>query len=346
MLRIGGRFLCLEFSTVDVPGLDALYDFYSFNVIPALGRAVADDAEAYRYLVESIRRFPPPEAFADMMRAAGFARVSFRAHDRRHRRAAFGLAVVIAGLAHLARLGHAGFVFAREGVFGSSTDAVAAAGARGLTRRAADRAAGQPRSCKSPCHRAHPARPLLCQARPVPGDAAGRGRRGDWRATSKPCRTRCRLSRRPRPSAPSRAALGQPISDLFASFGPAVAAASIAQVHRAEVVTAGGLRAVAVKVLRPQVERRFKIDLDAFTFVARNAERLSAEARRLRLVEVVETLRRSVAIEMDLRFEAAALSEMAENTRERSRFPRPGGGLGPHRARRAHARMDRCDAAL
>ena len=76
VLRIGGRFLCLEFSRVDVPGLDLLYDLYSFNVIPALGRAVAGDAAAYRYLVESIRRFPAPQAFAEMMRAAGFARVS------------------------------------------------------------------------------------------------------------------------------------------------------------------------------------------------------------------------------------------------------------------------------
>jgi demethylmenaquinone methyltransferase/2-methoxy-6-polyprenyl-1,4-benzoquinol methylase len=78
VLRLGGRFLCLEFSSVDVPGLDALYDLYSFNVIPALGRAVTGDAEAYRYLVESIRRFPRPEAFAEMMRAAGFRRVSFQ----------------------------------------------------------------------------------------------------------------------------------------------------------------------------------------------------------------------------------------------------------------------------
>ena len=78
VLRIGGRFLCLEFSSVDVPGLDALYDFYSFNVIPPLGRAVAGDAEAYRYLVESIRRFPRPQAFADMIAAAGFRRVSHR----------------------------------------------------------------------------------------------------------------------------------------------------------------------------------------------------------------------------------------------------------------------------
>jgi demethylmenaquinone methyltransferase/2-methoxy-6-polyprenyl-1,4-benzoquinol methylase len=78
VLAIGGRFLCLEFSTVDVPGLDALYDFYSFNVIPVLGRLVAGDAEAYRYLVESIRRFPHPESFAGLMRAAGLARVSYR----------------------------------------------------------------------------------------------------------------------------------------------------------------------------------------------------------------------------------------------------------------------------
>jgi demethylmenaquinone methyltransferase/2-methoxy-6-polyprenyl-1,4-benzoquinol methylase len=78
VLAIGGRFLCLEFSTVDVPGLDRIYDLYSFNVIPTLGRMVTGDAEAYRYLVESIRRFPPPESFAGMMRAAGFARVSFQ----------------------------------------------------------------------------------------------------------------------------------------------------------------------------------------------------------------------------------------------------------------------------
>jgi demethylmenaquinone methyltransferase/2-methoxy-6-polyprenyl-1,4-benzoquinol methylase len=78
VLKIGGKFLCLEFSSVDLPGLDRLYDFYSFNVIPALGRMVAGDAESYRYLVESIRRFPKPEQFTTMIRAAGFARVSYR----------------------------------------------------------------------------------------------------------------------------------------------------------------------------------------------------------------------------------------------------------------------------
>jgi len=78
VLRPGGQFLCLEFSQVDVPMLDRLYDLYSFNVIPALGRAVAGDAESYRYLAESIRRFPRAPAFAEMIGAAGFRRVNFR----------------------------------------------------------------------------------------------------------------------------------------------------------------------------------------------------------------------------------------------------------------------------
>jgi demethylmenaquinone methyltransferase/2-methoxy-6-polyprenyl-1,4-benzoquinol methylase len=78
VLRPGGRFLCLEFSAVDVAGLDRLYDLYSFNVIPALGRLVAGDGESYRYLVESIRRFPNQPRFAAMIGAAGFARVEFR----------------------------------------------------------------------------------------------------------------------------------------------------------------------------------------------------------------------------------------------------------------------------
>lgn len=118
-------------------------------------------------------------------------------------------------------------------------------------------------------------------------------------------------------------AFGQPLGKVFAGFGPAVAAASIAQVHRAEIDTASGRRPVAVKVLRPGIERRFKTDQDAFLFAARLAEDLSAEARRLRLIETAATLRRSVALEMDLRLEAAALSEMAENTRDDPDFRVP-----------------------
>ncbi len=62
----------------DVPGLDKLYDFYSFNVIPQLGQMIAGDAESYRYLVESIRRFPKPTVFAGMMRDAGFHRATWQ----------------------------------------------------------------------------------------------------------------------------------------------------------------------------------------------------------------------------------------------------------------------------
>ena len=78
VLKPGGRFLCLEFSAVDVPMLDRLYDAYSFRAIPQLGRLVTGDPESYRYLVESIRTFPNQERFADMIRAAGLERVGYR----------------------------------------------------------------------------------------------------------------------------------------------------------------------------------------------------------------------------------------------------------------------------
>jgi demethylmenaquinone methyltransferase/2-methoxy-6-polyprenyl-1,4-benzoquinol methylase len=78
VLKPGGRFLCLEFSRVSLPVLDRLYEAYSFRVLPALGHLVARDAEAYRYLAESIRRFPAQETFAQMIRAAGLDLVRWR----------------------------------------------------------------------------------------------------------------------------------------------------------------------------------------------------------------------------------------------------------------------------
>jgi ubiquinone biosynthesis protein len=103
------------------------------------------------------------------------------------------------------------------------------------------------------------------------------------------------------------------IKTIFAEFGEPVAAASIAQVHRASVATPEGTRDVAVKVLRPGVERRFARDLSDMFFAARAAERYEPSLRRLRLVQVVEALARSVRMEMDFRLEAAAASEFAEN---------------------------------
>jgi ubiquinone/menaquinone biosynthesis methyltransferase len=78
VLKPGGRFLCLEFSMPEAEMLKKTYDFYSFNVIPRLGGAIAGDREAYQYLVESIRQFPKPDAFADMISSAGLSRVDYR----------------------------------------------------------------------------------------------------------------------------------------------------------------------------------------------------------------------------------------------------------------------------
>jgi len=104
-------------------------------------------------------------------------------------------------------------------------------------------------------------------------------------------------------------AFGKPVEELFSSFGAPLAAASIAQVHRAQTSDEPPVR-VAVKVLRPGVREDFTRDLEALALFARTAERFSAEARRLRLIAVVATLADSVALELDLRMEAAAASEL------------------------------------
>ncbi|MEM7178986.1 MAG: bifunctional demethylmenaquinone methyltransferase/2-methoxy-6-polyprenyl-1,4-benzoquinol methylase UbiE [Pseudomonadota bacterium] len=78
VLKPGGRFLCLEFSQLPVPAMQWAYDRYSFNVIPAMGQMVTGDRDSYQYLVESIRRFPDQESFAQMIRQAGFGQVSYR----------------------------------------------------------------------------------------------------------------------------------------------------------------------------------------------------------------------------------------------------------------------------
>jgi ubiquinone biosynthesis protein len=113
---------------------------------------------------------------------------------------------------------------------------------------------------------------------------------------------------------------GKPVSAIYASLGPPIAAASIAQVHRAQLLSNGVIEDVAVKILRPHIEARFARDLHSFYTAARLIERLIPKSRRLHPVSVVQTLARSVTIEMDLRLEAAALSEMADNTAQDSDF--------------------------
>ena len=117
--------------------------------------------------------------------------------------------------------------------------------------------------------------------------------------------------------------LGRPVGELFLSLGEPVAAASIAQVHAAEVDRDGVPTKVAVKVIRPGVRRAFQHDLDSYFLAARLQERYIPATRRLRPVEVTKTLAQTTKIEMDLRLEAAALSELGENIKDDPGFRVP-----------------------
>lgn len=118
-------------------------------------------------------------------------------------------------------------------------------------------------------------------------------------------------------------ALGGKIEDHFVEFGPPVAAASIAQVHKAYVLRDGIKTAVAVKILRPDIEKRFKRDLDSYFFAASQIEKWLPATRRLRPVAVVDNLKHTTDLEMDLRLEAAAISEMADNIKADEGFRVP-----------------------
>ena len=120
-----------------------------------------------------------------------------------------------------------------------------------------------------------------------------------------------------------REALGAPVDELFTRFDHCVNAASIAQVHKAVLSDATGEREVAVKVLRPGVARRFEKDLEAYYAAAYFLERYVSASRRLRPVAVVDTLAESTRFEMDFRLEAAAISEMAENSADDPKFRVP-----------------------
>ncbi|KAI9261660.1 UbiE/COQ5 methyltransferase [Phascolomyces articulosus] len=92
VLKPGGRFMCLEFSRVDNPVISKFYDVYSFDVIPVLGQVIAQDRDSYQYLVESIRKFPPQEQFAQMIRDAGFSTIGKGYEDL-----TFGVAAIHSG---------------------------------------------------------------------------------------------------------------------------------------------------------------------------------------------------------------------------------------------------------
>ena len=230
---------------------------------------------------------------------------------------------MIAAIVHLTRLARAGIVLAREGVFALIDPAPLPPGVRMLLRVARaferrDPGTGAAR-LSAALTRLGPSYVKLGQFLATRPDVVGAAIARDLET----------LQDRMAPFSQAEAeasvaeALAKPLPELFSKFGPVVAAASIAQVHRAEVAEPEGPHAVAVKVLRPRIESRFQRDLDTFLFAARLGERHSAEARRLRLVATAETLARSVSIEMDLRLEAAAMAELGENTKNDHDFRVP-----------------------
>lgn len=215
------------------------------------------------------------------------------------------------------RLVRAGFVMAREGVFGlvslpdlPAGPRIGIAMARLLERRAVKEKSADLRLSDA-LNKLGPSYVKLGQFLATRADVVGKDAARELSALQD------RLPAFDHDAAREAVAeqLGRPVEEIFSEFGEAVAAASIAQVHPAVITQKDGTKKkVAVKVLRPGVARRFQRDLQSYYLVARLAERVHAPSRRLRPVAVVDTLAQSVAIEMDFRLEAAALSEMAENT--------------------------------
>ena len=214
---------------------------------------------------------------------------------------------MIGGLVHLARAVRAGFVLAREGALALVDPSVLPPAGRAALRlaRLVERreSAGGAGRLAAALTRLGPSYVKFGQFLATRPDIVGVPAARDLELLQD------RMPPFPRAEAVRMVeiALGRPIDELFVTFGEPVAAASIAQVHQARLATAQGDILVAVKVIRPGVREQFAREIQAMRFAARMFERLATEARRLRPLEVVETLGRSVAIEMDLRLEAAAV---------------------------------------
>ncbi len=221
---------------------------------------------------------------------------------------------VLAAVGHGVRLARAGFVFAREGVFVGVDPALLPPGARlplALANLVARRDAQGLQGLSRAIGRLGPSYVKMGQFLSTRPDIVG----PKVALQLESLQDRVAPMSREAAIAIVEASFGASIGAVFVEFGEPVAAASIAQVHRAAVATEEGTRPVAVKVLREGVEKRFSRDIADMFFAARLAERAEPELKRLRLVRVVDTLARSVRMEMDFRLEAAAASEFAENAR-------------------------------
>ena len=219
---------------------------------------------------------------------------------------------MLSAFGHVRRLLRAALVLAREGVFSGIDPRTVPAAARlplALGKLVARPRVGQSNRLGIAMGRLGPSYIKLGQFLATRPDVVGAAAVRDLESLQD------RVPAFPRATAIAivEAAFERPLPEIFAAFGEPVAAASVAQVHRARLLPERGGGEVAVKVMRPGIERRFRRDLGDLYFAARMAERLSREAKRLQLVQVVDTLARSITMEMDFRIEAAAGNEFAEN---------------------------------
>jgi len=227
---------------------------------------------------------------------------------------------VLTGLLHLARLVRVGFVLTREGVFGLADPAALSAGGRmavRLLRLFERRGAGGSRLAVA-MTRLGPTYVKLGQFLATRPDLVG------IRTARELEQLQDRMPSFPRDVSLEiiAASLGRPVEAAFTDIGEPVAAASVAQVHRARIV-GDSARTVAVKVLRPGVRERFARDVDAMLYAAGLAERHVPDMRRLRPVDSIRDFQRAVAMETDLRLEAAALSELRQNSTDDALFRVP-----------------------
>jgi ubiquinone biosynthesis protein len=223
---------------------------------------------------------------------------------------------VLIGFGHFFRLARAGYILAREGVFKGVDPAllplVLQLPARLANLIARRDSGGTPQALVRSFSQIGPSYVKLGQFLATRPDVVG----GEIADALTALQDKMEPFGRAQAVAMIEKAFGKPIDEIFLYFGEPVAAASVAQVHPARVAYPNGERKVAVKVLRPGVERQFRRDLSDMHIIARMAERFSAEGRRLRLVEVVDTLARTVKLETDFRLEAAAASEFRDNVAE------------------------------
>ena len=331
VLRPGGRLMVLEFSRdAECRRCSGLYDRYSFNVIPPMGQIVAGDRDSYQYLVESIRKFPDQETFAGMIRAGGFRPGQVpQPLDGRSPRCIRAGSSEVRGPHNIWRLIRTGATFERTGAMrrrarGARRAAAPAAGrARARLAVPVARLTGRPGAAADPA-RADGARAGLHQVRPDPVDPARRrGRRARRTACRAAGQAAALPDREARPTVERE--LGQPVDATLRGFRRPVAAASIAQVHRARLRDTG--EEVAVKVLRPG--HRARLPRTSTPSTSPPDDRApSPPSRRLRPMEVIAHFEGVVQGELDLRLESCGGRGVRGEHGEGSGLPRAGAVSG------------------